>query len=137
VVSGRHVPTDPEPWADALGLEGDERAAFLRSAAATHLSPEVRAAIALRESQPTTTGELDRLSPGLVEATARIVTLERELAALRVRLASIARLAAPTAEDNLAATTAAERAPTQPDDEPASRRARGLHFKVPPRVRSV
>jgi hypothetical protein len=139
VLAGRVVPSDPVRWADGLGLAGAARAAFLRDLASDRQSPEVQAAIAMREAAPTTTAELDRLAPGIVEATARIAALERELAGVRACLAAIARLAGttardPTAEDNLAATEAAQRAPTRHDEDQTTRRTRGPLFKVPPRV---
>jgi len=92
VLSGRAVPSDPVKWADGLNLTGEARAAFLRDLASDRQAPEVRAAIAMRATQPSTTYDLDRLAPGLVEATARIVALQRQVDALRARLDEVRRL---------------------------------------------
>jgi hypothetical protein len=120
VIKGRHLPSDPVRWADALGLTGEARAAFLRDVASDRQAPEVRQAIG---------GELD-----LVQARARVAALERELAELRSHMRAIASMAQGdvAAEDNLAATERAQRAPTQADDDHAARRRRRpFQFQVP------
>ena len=56
-------------------------------------------------------------TPSAASQEERIAALERENAELKRRLSAIIRVADPVAEDNLAATHTAERAPTRPDDE--------------------
>jgi hypothetical protein len=70
-------------WAEVLSLDAEERAAFYRAALLQHAPADlVDAAIAsrLRAEAPATTDLMDKHAPGMVEATARIVSLQRQLA---------------------------------------------------------